>query len=107
MRVENLKRENVRSTNGYADETRTDRKRVKNETGLGSPSTGAVTRRSGVGDFSGEVEEVESNGFGSSSGERGPLCGGEAFSSLASIDDMVDATRRDGRRLGDEDGTAC
>jgi hypothetical protein len=92
------KEDNVKTTNEYADETGTDRKRVKNETGLGSPSTGAVTRRSGVGDFSGEVEEVESKGFGSSSEEK-------AFSLLASVNDMVDATRRDGRRLGNEDGT--
>ena len=78
------------------DGTRTDRKRVKNETGSGSPSVGAVTRRSGVGDFSGEAEE--SDGFGSSP-ERGPLGGEKGFSSMASVDDMVDATRRDGRRL--------
>ena len=78
------------------DGTRTDRKRVKNETGSGSPSVGAVTRRSGVGDFSGEAEE--SDGFGSSP-ERGPLGGEKGFSLLASVEDMVDATRRDGRRL--------
>ena len=88
----------VRIKNEYVDETRTDRKRVKNETGLGSPSVGAVTRRSGVGDFSREVEEVESDGFGSSP-ERVPLGGEKGFSLLASVDDMVDATRRDGRRL--------
>jgi hypothetical protein len=90
------KEDDVRTTNEYVDETRTDRKRVKNETGLGSPSTDAVTRISGVKDLSGEGEEVESDDFGSSP-ERSPLGGEKAFSLLASVKDMVDATIRDGR----------
>jgi hypothetical protein len=60
-----------------------------------------------VGDFSGEARDVESNrsdGFAPSP-ERGPLGGEEAFSLLISVVDMVDATRRDRRRLGNEDGT--
>ena len=82
--------------------TRTDLKRVKNETGLRSASTGAVTRRSGVEDFSGEAEVGESDlssGFGLSS-ETGPSGGEKVFSLLASIVDMGDTTRCDGRRLG-------
>ena len=61
---------------------------MKNETGLGSSSTGAVTGRS-VGDLSCEVEEVGSN-FASLP-KRGPSGGEEAFSLPASIIDMVDA----------------
>jgi hypothetical protein len=66
-------------------------------------------RRSGVGDLSGEAEEVESNlssadGFVPGS-ERDSLCGEETFSLVASVVDMVDATRRNGQRLGNEDGT--
>lgn len=45
-----------------------------------------------------------SDGFSLGS-ERGPSGGGEAFSLLASVVDMVGATRRDGRRLGNEEGT--
>jgi hypothetical protein len=87
----------------------TDRKRRKNETGLGSTSTstGAAMRRSGLVDFSADTEEAESSlsdGFGLSQ-ERGRLRGGAAFSLLASVD-MVDATQCDGRRLekGETDG---
>jgi len=78
----------------------TDRKRLKNETDLESSSTGAAVRRSGLVDFSAEAEEAESSlsdGFGFSQ-ERRRLRGGEAFSSLASVD-MMDATQCDGRRL--------
>ena len=101
------KEDNVKNTNEYVDQRRTDRKRVKNETGLGSPSTGAVTRRSEVVGFSGEAEEGEPNlsdGFGLGS-ERGPSGGEETFSLLASIVDMMYATRRDGRRPENEDRT--
>lgn len=63
-------------------------------------------RTSGEGDFSGEakVEFKLSDGF-SSGPERGPVGGEDAFSLLASVADMMDATRRDGRRL-DEKWTA-
>lgn len=105
MRVENL-RTVLRLQIGTWNETSTDRKRVKNETGLGSPSTSAVTQRSGVGDSSGEIESLSNLSDGLSlSSERGPSGGEEAFSLLASVVDMVDATRRDGRRLGNEEGT--
>jgi hypothetical protein len=81
----------------------TDRKRLKNETGLGSAlaSRGAAMRRSGLADFSADSEEAESSLSDSLglSQERGRLRGGAAFSLLASVD-MVDATQRDGRRLG-------
>jgi hypothetical protein len=126
---------------GTRNETKADRKRVKNETGLRSPSTGVLvmTRRSGEEDFAGSAGEVGSNfsdGFGSSServltrrlgegdfagsagevestvsdglgssSERRPLDGEETFSLLASVVDMVDTARRDGRRLGNEEGT--
>jgi hypothetical protein len=58
-------------------------------------------RRSEEVELSRDAEEAESNlsdvfGF---SQDRGPLGVGEAFSLLASVD-MVDVTRRDGRRLG-------
>ena len=94
--------DNVSLKMGTWNGTRADLKRVKNETGLRSPSTGAVTRRSGVGDFSGEAKVGESNlssGFGLSS-EIGPSGGEKVFSLLTSVVDMVDATRRDGGRLG-------
>jgi len=77
----------------------TDRKRLKNETGLESSPTSAAMRRSGLVDFSAEAEEAESSlsdGFGFSQ-ERRRLRGGEAFSSLASVD--MDATQCDGGRL--------
>ena len=61
-------------------------------------------RTSGDGDFSGEakVESKLSDGFDSSP-ERGTVGGGEdAFSLLASVADMMDATRCDGRRLDEK-----
>ena len=61
-----------------------------------------------MGDSSGEAESEFnlSDGFSLSS-EEGPSGekDSEAFLLLASFVDMVDATRRDGRRLGNEEGT--
>jgi len=67
---------------------------------------GAVIRRSGVGDVSGEEAEFNlSEGFGSSQ-ERQPLLSeGDAFSLLPSVD-MVCATRREETRKGGKDGSS-
>jgi hypothetical protein len=68
-------------------------------------------RRSGVGDFSGEADEVESNLSSAAAdsfvpgSERDSLCGEETFSLEASVVVMVDATRRNGQRLGNKDRT--
>jgi len=77
-------------------ETRTDRKRVKSETGLGSSLTGAATPRS-EGGFFPEMVEAESNlsGSFSLSQDRPPLGGREAFSiSLLALVDIVGTTEK-------------